>query len=114
MARLAALIFGLALLPGCSGAARYTETDNQRTVQADLGTIFTLSLPASGDAAAKPAYSAQLLEMGPESRDDAGRRVFEFKAKMAGETDIRVGRDFSLHVRVTSSSDRPGMHVHTR
>ena len=31
-----------------------------------------------------------------------------------GETDLRVGKEFPIHVRVTSASDRPGMHVHTR
>ena|SRR5213075_637346 len=114
MTRFAPWLAAAALLAGCSGSHRYTESDNQKTVDADLGTIFTVSLPSSADAGAKPAYSTQILEMGPESRDESGRRVFEFKARTAGETEIRIGRDFSLRVRVTSASDRPGMHVHTR
>jgi hypothetical protein len=56
-----------------------------------------------------------LLELASDMKDEAKRRrILAFQARMAGETDIRIGKDFSIHVRVTSASDRPGMHVHTR
>jgi hypothetical protein len=36
---------------------------------------------------------------------------FEFRARGLGETEIRIAPDFSMKVRVISSSDRPGMHI---
>jgi hypothetical protein len=35
-----------------------------------------------------------------------------WNSRALGETDLKVGADFSLHVRVTSASDRPDMHIH--
>ena len=114
MARIASLLVAVALATGCSTSHQYTEADNQKTVDADLGTSFTVSVPAAGDAAAKPVFSPAVLEIAAGPTNEAGRRTFQFTAKALGETDIKIGRDFSLHVRVTSASDRPGMHVHTR
>jgi hypothetical protein len=111
MARIAPILLVIALVSGCSASHRYTEADNQKTVHADLGTSFTVSLPASAEAAAKPAFSAGVLEMAPESGDDAGRRTFVFTARAPGDTTIRIGKDFSLRVRVVSVSDRPGMRI---
>ena len=114
MARIASMLLVVALGWGCSASHQYTEADHQKTVEADLGTSFTVSLPASADPAAKPAFSAAVLQMGAESRSEAGRRILEFTARALGETEIRIGKDFSLRVRVTSASDRPGVHVHNR
>jgi hypothetical protein len=56
-----------------------------------------------------------VLALGKDGVDEAThRRTLEFIAKALGETEIRVGAEFSMRVRVTSASDRPGMHVHTR
>jgi len=114
MARIASLFLVVALAWGCAASHQYTEADNLKAVQADLGTSFTVSVPVTVDAAIKPAFSPAVLEMGPESRNEAGRRTFEFTAKALGETEIRIGKEFSLRVRVTSASDRPGVHVHNR
>ncbi len=103
------------LLAGCSGggSARYGESDNRRTISADLDTTFTVSLPDTMKA--KPAFSPGVLGLGKDSVDAAThQRTLEFTAKGLGETEIKVGNDFSLRVRVMSASDRPGMHVHTR
>jgi hypothetical protein len=102
------------LLAGCAGggSARYSDADNQRTISADLDTSFSLSLPAS--MTAKPAYSPNVLALTKDAVDMSQRRTLEFAAKGLGETELKVGADFSLRVKVTSASDRPGMHVHTR
>lgn len=102
------------LLASCAGAgsARYSESDNRQTISADLGTTFYVSLPAS--VTAKPSYSANVLKLEKDSVDSAQRRTLEFTAGALGETEIKVGAEFSLRVRVTSASDRPGMRVHTR
>ena len=105
----------LLLAAGCAGAgsARYSESDNRQTISADLDTVFFVSLPDT--MAAKPAFSQGVLSLGKDGVDpETHRRTLEFTAKALGETEIRVGPDFSLRVRVTSASDRPGMHVHTR
>jgi hypothetical protein len=114
MARIAALFSVVALVAGCAASHQYTEADHQKSVDADLGTSFTVSVPAAGDAAVKPVFSPAVLEIAPGSKNEAGRRTFEFTAKALGETEIRIGRDFSLRVRVTSASDRPGVRVHNR
>ena len=111
MARIAPMLLVVTLVWGCSASHQYTEADHQKTVEADLGTSFTVSLPASAD---KPAFSAAVLQMGADSRNEAGRRTIEFTARTLGETEIKVGKEFSLRVRVTSASDRPGVHVHNR
>jgi hypothetical protein len=113
MRRMEPILLAVAAIWGCSGTARYTEADHERTVYADLGTTFTISLPAWASPGATPVFSPALLEIGPETPDDAGRRSFVFTARAPGETDLRIGKDFLLHVRVTSSSDRPGIHVPT-
>jgi hypothetical protein len=103
------------LAAGCAGAgsAHYSESDNRQTISADLDTVFFVSLPDT--LKGKPAYSAGVLALGKDVVDEAThRRTLEFTAKALGETEIRVGTEFSLRVRVTSASDRPGMHVHTR
>jgi hypothetical protein len=102
------------LLAGCAaGSMSYSEKNNQQTVEQDLGTTFTVSLPAK--TAGPPVYSANVLELVGQRIDEAAkRRTLEFQAKALGETEIKVAPDFSLRVRVTSASDRPGMHVHTR
>ena len=95
------------------GSARYSESDNRQTISADLDTVFFVSLPDT--MTVKPAFSQGVLSLGKDSVDPATRRrTLEFAAKALGETEIRVGPDYSLRVRVTSASDRPGMHVHTR
>ncbi|HUR38564.1 MAG TPA: hypothetical protein VM222_03685 [Planctomycetota bacterium] len=102
-------------LAGCgtAGSARYTESENRQTISADLGTVFIVSLPDT--LKGKPAYSSGVLALEKDGVDEAThRRTLEFTAKALGETEIRVGTEFSLRVRVTSASDRPGMHVHTR
>jgi hypothetical protein len=109
------LLWMTVLLTGCgtAGSAKYTEADNRQTISADLETVFIVSLPDT--LKGKPAFSAGVLALGKDGVDEAThRRTLEFTAKALGETEIRVGAEFSLRVRVTSASDRPGMHVHTR
>jgi hypothetical protein len=109
------LVWSLVLLAGCAGAgsARYGESDNRQTISADLDTTFYVSLPDR--MTAKPAFSQGVLSLGKDSVDAAThQRTLEFTAKTLGETEIRIGTDYSLRVKVTSASDRPGMHVHTR
>jgi hypothetical protein len=108
------LIWIPVLLAGCAsgGSARYSDADNQRTISANQDMSFYVSLPAS--MTAKPAFSANVLALTRDAVDMSQRRTLEFTAKGLGETEIKVGTDFSLRVRVTSASDRPGMHVHTR
>jgi hypothetical protein len=110
MTRTLSLFLGLAVVAGCSGKARYSEADNKRTIDADLGTTFTITLPSAQEPAPKPVYSPTLLELASVGRDDSGNgRVYAFTARALGETTIKIGPDFSIHVRVTSSSDRGGM-----
>ena len=100
------------LLWGCAGAGshRYTQADNRQTVSADLETIFYVSLPDTMKG--KVSFSPAVLSLGKESVDEATHlRTLEFAAKGLGETEIKVGTDFSLRVKVTSASDRPGMHI---
>ena len=106
------------LLAGCAGAgtASYTEADNKKEIEVDHGNTFTVSLPdPAGKPPMTPSYSPTVLTLVGEKKDEAAhRRTLQFQAKGLGETEIRIMPDFSLKVRVTSSSDRPGMHVHTR
>ena len=106
-------LWGLILLAGCgaAGRAEYTEADHRQMVSADVETIFYVSLPER--MTGKPVFSPNVLSLGGEKSAD-GKRVLEFKAKALGETEIKVGSDYSLRVRVTSASDRPGMRVHVR
>jgi len=99
------------ILGGCAagGSAQYTESDNQKTISTDLGSTFYVSLPA--ERTAKPSYSQNVLTLTRDSIDMSQRRTLEFTAGALGETEIKVGKEFSLHVRVTSASDRPGMHL---
>ena len=101
------------LLAGCAGAgtASYSEADNKKSIEVDQGNTFTVSLPDPATTMA-PVYSPTVLALLGEKKDDAAhRRIFEFQAKMMGETEIRIVPNFSLKVRVVSSSDRPGMHI---
>ena len=109
MSRNVLLLFGLTFVGGCLGQARYSESDNQRTINADIGTTFTITLPKQ-EPAPKPVYSATLLELASVTPDESGnRRVYAFTTRAFGDTTIRIGPDFSIHVRVLSASDRPGM-----
>ena len=105
------LWFGLPmLLAAGGGSAHYGSADNRRSVTADLGTTFTVELPDT--ARGKPQFLPGLLTLGADRIDEAThRRTLEFTAAALGETDIKVGPDFSLHVQVTSTSDRPAMHL---
>ena len=100
------------LLLSCAGGGshRYTESDNLKTVSADLETIFYVSLPDTMKG--KTTFSSAVLSLGKDSVDAAThQRTLEFAAKGLGETEIKVGTDFSLRVKVTSASDRPGTHL---
>lgn len=101
----------LLLLSGCAaGSAQYSESDNQKAILADIGTTFYVSLPAA--MAGKVAYSPKVLNLVKDGVDSSQRRVLEFSAGALGETEIKVGKDYSLRVTVTSASDRPDMHIH--
>jgi len=100
------------VLAACAGGGshQYTEADNRQTVSADLETIFYVQLPDTMKG--KAAFSSSVLSLGKDRMDEATRRrTLEFAAKGLGETEIKVGTDFSLRVKVTSASDRPGMHL---
>ena len=92
-----------------SGSARYSEADHQKSCSQDLGTTFEILLP---DSKAKPVFSPNVLALTKDSVDDSThRRTLEFSARALGETDLRVGPDFWMHVTVTSAGDRPSMHL---
>ncbi len=96
---------------GCAaGSARYSESDGGKTISPDLGTTFYVSLPAS--MTGKVAYSAKVLTLDKDGVDASQRRTLQFTAGALGETEIKVGTEYSLRVTVTSSSDRPEMHLH--
>jgi hypothetical protein len=96
---------------GAAGRAQYTESDHRQTISADLETVFCVSLPET--MTAKPVYSPNILSLNKDGVDAAThKRTLEFTARGLGETDLKVGADFSLHIQVTSASDRPGMHIH--
>jgi len=96
---------------GCaSGGARYSESDNQKSISADLGTNFYVSLPAS--MGGRVVYSPRVLNLLKDSVDSGQRRLLQFTAGVLGETEIKVGSEYSLRVTVTSASDRPDMHIH--
>ena len=100
------------VLASCAGGGsrQFTEADNRQTVSADLETIFTVSLPETMKG--KVTFSPNVVTLGKDSVDAAThQRTLEFAAKGLGETEIKVGTDFSLRVKVTSASDRPGMHL---
>jgi len=97
---------------GCAGGGshQYTEVDNHQSVSADLETIFYVQLPDTMKG--KASFSPNVLSLGKDLVDEAThRRTLEFAARGLGETEIRVGAEFSLRVKVTSASDRPGMHI---
>lgn len=111
------IAIALLVLSGCAGAgtASYTEADNKKEIEVDQGNTFTVALPDPQAKATTPVYSPAVLALVGERKDEpTKRRTLTFQAKGLGETEIRVVPDFSLRVRVVSSSDRPGMHVHTR
>ena len=100
------------LLAACAGAGsmHYGPGDHRRSVTADLGTTFYVELPDT--VRGKPQFLPGLLTLGADRIDETThRRTLEFTAAALGETDLRIGSDFSLHVQVTSASDRPSMHV---
>jgi len=96
----------LAIIMGCAGQAGYSEADNNRTIEADVRTTFTITLPGAQEPAPKPVFSATLFDLASVARDDSGRRVYSFTTKALGEGDIKIGSDFSIRVRVISASDR--------
>jgi len=100
------------LLAGCAGAgqARYTEQDNRRSISADQGTTFYVSLPDTMKD--RVVFPPGVLELVSDKVDETThRRTLEFAAKGMKEVDITVGKEFSLTVKVVPSSDRPGMHL---
>jgi len=102
----------LILTVGCAGggSAHYDESDNHRTISADLGTTFYLSFPESMKE--KAVFPPSVLELVSDKIDEAThRRTLEFTVRGMKEVSISVGKDYSLTLRVTSSSDRPGMHL---
>ena len=100
-------LFGLILIVGCAaGQAQYSEADNNRTIEADVRTTFTITLPGAKEPAPKAVFSPSLFDLAPVARDDSGRRVYSFTTKALGEGDIKIGPDFSVRVRVISASDR--------
>ena len=102
------------LLAGCAGACRAhnSEEDNRRSISADQGTTFYLSLPDTMNDRA--VFPSGILELLSDTVDGAThRRTPEFAARGMKEVEIRIGKEFSPTVRVVPSSDRPGMHVRT-
>src|SRR5260221_3207180 len=94
------------VLAGCAGGGshQFTEADNRQTVSADLETNFYVLLPDTMKG--KAVFSSSVLSLGKDSVDGAThQRTLEFSAKGLGETEIKVGTDFSLRVKVTSASD---------
>jgi len=86
----------LMLLAGCVGAgsAHYGAADNRRTVTADLGTIFYVSVPDS--VREKPIFSPSVLSLAKDGVDEgAHERTLEFTARTPGETEIRIGAAYS-------------------
>jgi len=103
------LLFALLPLAGCAGRT-FTEAENRQTVQVDVGSSFSVSIPAPPGAAPRPSFPGTILKAG-DGVVEGGRVRYEFQALGQGETEVKIGPDFSLRVRVASASSRPGMPV---
>src|SRR5436190_14033255 len=98
---------------GSADSAHYNEKDNRSIIAQDIETVFYIVLPDTFKG--KPTVSAGVLSLGKDEVDEKTHlRTLEFSAKGYGETEIKVGADYSLRVQVGSASDRPGMRVHIR
>jgi hypothetical protein len=101
------LLLALVPLGGCAGRV-FTEADNRQTVQVDVGSTFSISVPAPAGPAPTPAFAGTILKADKGVPED-GRLRYEFQALGQGETEVRIGPEFALRVRVVSASSRPGM-----
>jgi len=101
------LLLALVPLSGCAGRV-FTEEDNRQTVQVDVGTTFSISIPAPDGPAPTPAFAGTILKADKGIAED-GHLRYEFQALGLGETEVRIGREFALRVRVVSASQRPSM-----
>ncbi len=101
------LSLALLALAGCAGHV-FTEADNRQTVQVDVGSTFSISVPSSSNPAPVPVFAGTILKT-DGGRVEDGRIRYELQALGQGETEVKIGPDFSLRVRVVSASSRPGM-----
>src|SRR5262245_18365019 len=106
------LLFALVPLAGCAGML-FTEADNRQTVQVDVGTSFSISIPAPARPAPKPAFAGTILKP-DQGRVEDGRLRYEFQALAPGETEVRLGPEYSWRIRVVSASSRPGPSMNTQ
>ncbi len=107
------LLIAVAALSGCAGHV-FTDEDNRQTVQVDVGTTFTVSLHRNPGSKDEPSVKGSILALTGRRSPTSGVVEFDFEARGQGETEIKIPPDYSLRVRVVSSSDRPTMPVHTR
>jgi hypothetical protein len=103
------LLLALAPLAGCAGRV-FTEADNRQTLQVDVGTSFSIVIPTPAGPATTPAFAGTILKADPGVPEN-GRMRYDFQALGLGETEVRIGPEYSWRVRVVSASSRPGMPV---
>jgi hypothetical protein len=102
----------LALVPLCGCAGRvFTDDDNRKTVQVDVGTTFTVRVQRPPGSQTQPTVQGSILALVGQRSPTSGVHEFEFEARGLGETDLKIPPDYSLRVRVVSASARPGMPV---
>src|SRR4029077_15399033 len=101
------LLLALVTLSGCAGRV-FTEADNRQTGQGDVGSTISHSISAPAGPAPTPAFAGTILKADKGVAED-GHLRYEFQALGQGETEVRIGPEFALRVRVVSASSRPGM-----
>ena len=89
MRQLLLLGFGLIAFQGCFNG--FTESDDGDSSKFLSGRMFVVSLPASDDNRVPEIRNSGVVRFIGFKKDEGGTRdVFEFKAAMAGETEIRI------------------------
>jgi hypothetical protein len=94
-------------LSGCAGRI-FTEADSRQTLQVDVGSTFSIRVPAPSGPAPLPSFKGGVLKAGPGLAED-GHLTYEFQALGLGETEVRIGPDYSWRIQVVSASQHSGM-----
>ena len=101
------LVLAALALSGCAGRV-FTEADNRRTLDVNVGSSFSIRIPAPSGPAPTPLFAGNILRANP-GLAEGGRLVYEFQALGLGETEVRIGPDYSWRIRVISASQTSGM-----
>jgi hypothetical protein len=104
MRRIRGLLLTTLPLSGCGGWV-FTEENDRQTVEVAVGSTFSISVPNPPESPAVPVYDRSILRVDQEVAED-GRLRFAFQALNLGESEIRIGPDFVLRVRVRSAIEQ--------